>query len=114
MICEYFRSPEHNESPHRGRDRRERDVTPVYDSRTGSAHEPAASGKNMNMEQVRAPQDMYTLRGNNLNLVALFLQDHLVMIQMLQQLREVNYFGTEKESASRKRRRKKKSQQKWR
>merc|ERR1712126_320002 len=38
------RSPEHGESPHRGRDRRERDVTPVYDSRTGSAHEPAASG----------------------------------------------------------------------
>ena len=41
----YFRSPDHNESPHRGRDRRERDVTPVYDSRTGSAHEPPASGK---------------------------------------------------------------------
>ena len=53
LICEYFRSPEHNESPHRGRDRRERDVTPVYDSRTGSAHEPPASGKNMNMEKLR-------------------------------------------------------------
>merc|ERR1712226_516505 len=37
------RSPDHNESP-RGRERRERDVTPVYDSRTGTPNEPVASG----------------------------------------------------------------------
>ena len=67
---ECFRSPDHNESPHRGRDRRERDVTPVYDSRTGSAHEPAASGKNMNMEKLRT---LYKLRINSLNLIVLFL-----------------------------------------
>lgn len=38
------RSPDHNESPQRGRERRERDVTPVYDSRTGTPNEPVASG----------------------------------------------------------------------
>ena len=72
---QYFRSPDHNESPHRGRDRRERDVTPVYDSRTGSAHEPSASGKNMNAEKLRTPVDimLYRLRCNSLNLIFFFL-----------------------------------------
>ena len=46
FICSNFRSPDHNESPQRGRERRERDVTPVYDSRTGTPNEPVASGNN--------------------------------------------------------------------
>ena len=68
---ECFRSPDHNESPHRGRDRRERDVTPVYDSRTGSAHEPPASGKIWAIKD--APSRVYQLRLKSLNLIALFL-----------------------------------------
>ena len=44
-IIIYFRTPDHAESPQRGRDRKERDVTPVYDSRTGIPASSGASGK---------------------------------------------------------------------
>ena len=39
-----LRSPDHTESPHRGRDRRERDTTPVYEVRQVATPGNTASG----------------------------------------------------------------------
>lgn len=40
-----FRTPDNTESPQRGRERRDRDTTPVYEVRTVATTENTASGK---------------------------------------------------------------------
>ena len=110
------RSADHAESPQRGRDRRERDTTPVYESRTGIP--PASDGSSGNygtkkgsvyntehrlIQPVRTP---FTLWFNHYIIVTFQVQMRIhhhhhmaILVVTIQQQKGANSYGTEKENA---------------